>query len=768
MTQPHKTPVEEEITLKDILRILHRYRYMIIFFILIFGLVSGYIAYFKPNIYKAVTTVEVGLGKGDESDIVSKAIEPGRLIADTEKEIIRSRYLAEKALKKVDFTHRYYTTRNLREIELYKDSPFEVGMLKGYGVSFNLYPVDDKHYRLEVENAVDQNGTAWQYDKVHLYGDEVVNKHFHLNVVRTGRTADDAYRFVISRKNRPAGSVSVAQMTRASTILHITYEENVPLRAQEYSIALAEAYITQNIEKKTKQASLQLGFLDKQLNEITENLKGSAVKIEEFKKSANTVSLSTKAENIIRKMSDAEAKLEAIRIESEMLENLYKQVKKGKNLETISVAGMESSGSAALSDKIAQLQDAIIKKKLLREDYTEMYPGVIKLRKQIAELKKIIISTISNLRENLKEKQDLLKKSIARYQKELNEIPADERMYGQLQRKFAVNEKIYSYLLEKRSETAIVKASTVSKNRIIDRSLLPSSPVKPKRILIVLIGIVLGLILGIVIALVRYYFDDTLQSEEELETMLGETPLLGAIPHIKQDSDKLKVLLSPKSALAESFRNLRTNLQFMNVRKKSHVIAVTSTISGEGKTTICVNLAAIMSIADKKTIIVNLDMRKPTLHEKFGLSNVQGMSTLLSHASSLGSVIQKTEYSNLDVITSGPIPPNPSELIQGDFIEKVIEKLREVYDVIVIDTPPIGLVTDARTLMHLADTSIYVLRAGYSKRGFLSTVRQLSAMKEIHGLSIVLNDVKADRHGYGYGYGYGYGKGYGYYEDEKK
>ena len=170
-----------------------------------------------------------------------------------------------------------------------------------------------------------------------------------------------------------------------------------------------------------------------------------------------------------------------------------------------------------------------------------------------------------------------------------------------------------------------------------------------------------------------------------------------------------------------------------------------------------------MSMAEKKTVILNLDMRKPTLHEKFGLQNTKGMSTLLSGRTALGEAIQYTEYENLDIITSGPVPPNPSELIQSEVMEKVLEKLRDIYDVIILDTPPIGLVTDARTLMHFADTSIYVLRADYSKKGFLRSIEKLSR-EEIRGLGILLNDVKMSRNGYGYGYSYGYG----YYEEEKK
>jgi len=205
----------------------------------------------------------------------------------------------------------------------------------------------------------------------------------------------------------------------------------------------------------------------------------------------------------------------------------------------------------------------------------------------------------------------------------------------------------------------------------------------------------------------------------------------------------------------------------MERERSSHIISVTSTVGGEGKTTVSMNLAAIMSMADKKTILINMDMRKPTLHERFGLENVWGMSTLLSKHTSLIKVIQHTEYENLDVITSGPVPPNPSELIQGELMKRVLEKLGEVYDVVIMDTPPIGLVTDARTLMHLSDTSIFVVRAEYSRKGFLRGIEELYKHEEIRGLGILLNDLKMEKSGYGYG-GYGYGYGYGYYEEDKK
>jgi len=757
---------EDEIDIKEIFRTVFRYKYMIILLVILFTFGAAFFAYFKTNVYKTTSTVEVRIDKmrgGGQQDVLAMAMDGGSMVnPDTEMEIIKSVSLTQSALKHVDMTHHYYTTRRYKKVELYKNAPFEVGMLKGHGIMFDLIPIDDKLYRLVVEEGTDENGTKWSYDREHVYGQEVVSDHFHLNVMKTKEMKDAIYHFSVADPKSVAyivqSGVSVAQTSKYSTVLAISFTDNVPLRTQEFTNALTKAYVDRSIYEKNKEAELKLKFIDKQMKRINDKLTGSAIKLEEFKRKSNTVDLSAKATKIISLMSAFETELNAIEIKQKMLDKLYKAIKSGEKIESISLGGMESQSS--LGSMVRALQDAIIKQKAMRQSYTNIYPAVRQLNETIAKQKNIIISTMKNLSENITDKQALLRDSIKEQQDLLNTLPADERMYGELQRQFSVNEKIYSYLLEKQSETAIVKASTVSKNIILDKAPLPGAPIAPKKKLIVMVGLILGLILGIALAFLRAFLDDRIQSEEDV-THAIDVPMIGMIPHMKEEGGQLKVLETPKSAVAEAFRNLRTNLQFMVHAKQSHVIAVTSTIGGEGKTLLCSNLSAIMSIADKKTIVINLDMRKPTLHVRFSVPNKQGMSTLLSGSSNLESVIQKTQYPNLHVITSGPVPPNPSELIQSALMEKVIGKLREHYDVIILDTPPIGLVTDARTLMNLADTSIYVLRAGYSKKAFINSIKSLSKLHEVHGLSILLNDVKMDKSGYGYGYGYGY------YEDEK-
>jgi len=761
---------ESEIDFKELVNSLYRQKYIILFFIIISTAIGSYIAYFKPNVYVASTTVEVGVERygrsHDTGDVLNRAMDPGASSSETEMGIIRSRFLADKAAKEVDVLHRYYTTNKFKEYELYKNSPFEVGMIKGYGISFEVYPLNKDMYRLKVGEQIDKYGHKWSHNKVHPYGQEVHTKHFHLNVVKRKEFRHEKYRFVVfnpkDRGSIAQRGVSVRQLTKYSALLVISYTDNVALRAKEFANALAKAYIEQNIEKKNKEATRKLKFVDKQLKRITENLSGSALKIEEFKKSSNTIDLNIKAESIMTILNEKERELSNIVIEEEMLNRIFKQVQDDETISSIAFDFKDDTGNSLLMI-VNKLQDLLIEKQTLRQDYTEMYPKVIKLNKNIQQLKKTIINMIKNMKKNIKERKNLFEKSIADKQKLLDRLPADERIFGHLNRKFTINEKIYSYLLEKHSETAIIRASTVSKNRILDKALLPTPSVKPKRYIIVLVGLFIGLFLGIAFVLIRDLFNDKIKSEDDIRK--NNISMLGSIPKINSEADSIKVFASPKSSVAESFRNLRTNLQFMLGSKSVHIISVTSTVGGEGKTTVCTNLGAIMSMAGKKTIILSLDMRKPTLHTKFNLLNRNGMSTVLSENARLSEVIQKTRYENIDIVASGPIPPNPSELIQSHVMENIIGKLKRTYDVIIFDTPPVGLVTDARILMQYSNATIYVVKAGYSKKAFLNNVKELSSLNNINGLSVLLNGVNFEEQKYSYGYGNSYINGY--YEEDK-
>jgi capsular exopolysaccharide synthesis family protein len=750
---------EDEIDIKALFETMYQYKFSLLFITLFFAAVSAFYAYFQPNIYSATASVKVGLDKGAVAkDVLSMAMGKGAVTEGTEKDLIESRYLTQKALMMVDFSHHYYTTQNYREVELYKYTPFDVTMLKGFGLSFNLTVIDEEHYRLVVEDVEREDGSTLQYNQIHKFEEEVLTEDFQLNIMHIKPFHATEYRFMIDRSSHVMGKVSAVQTSEHSTIFKISYEDTVPLRAQEFANALAEAYVNQNVENKSREATQKLMFIEKQLAKLQKEIKYSAAKLEEFRKTSNTVNVDNKMEVVSTRVDAYEAQLMEMHIKEEMLKNFYIQVKKGNKLETLSLAGIGEKDSSLVGTMLS-LQESVVEKKILREDYTAIHPKVIKVNRKIKQLKSIIIHTVENLTKTIEKRKLLLTKSIEKQRIILNDLPESERQYGQLERQFKMNESMNSYLLKMKAEAEMIKASTVSKNRVLDHALLPSTPIKPKRNLIILVGTLLGFILGLSGVFLRVFLDDKIKTEDEIKNYV-DCPVVGTIPHMGEETklwdEAIKIFTSPKSVFAESFRNLRANLQVINNKEGSKVILLTSTVGEEGKTTLSVNLAAIMSMAKKRTIVINMDMRKPTLHEKFNLPNHQGLSELLSESINLREAIHETKYPYLDMISSGNAPINPAESILSKRMNEILEQLKKGYEIIILDTPPIGLVADAKTLMKTVDINLYVIRANHSKKIYLETLKEMTELNKLNNVGIILNDVDFKKGRYGYYQNYGY------------
>ena len=756
---------EDDINIKEIFFNLYQYKWMILLFVILFGLISTYYAYFLPNIYRSTASVKVGLDQeAYAKDVISMAMGKGAVNSSTEKDLIQSRYLAQKALEMVDFREHYYVLSDYKEEEVYKKSPIKVILTKGYGLSFTLFPIDKERFQLRIENQYNDKGETLDYLQVHFYNQHINHKDFSLIVKRIKKLTHEKYRFVIDEKRRAFGKIFVSQNSKSSTILQISVEDTVALRAKEYANALAQAYVNQNVENKTREAKQRLAFINNQLSTIGLNLKKSATNLEDFRKESKLVNIENKMDLVSKKLNGYEEELIDLTVKEEMLLNFKAQLNQKIKMETLSIEGIEEKDSL-LSDMMKELQSAIVEQRLLRQDYTTLHPLVIKVNAKVKQLKNNIVSTVDNLILNHQKRKKLLIKNIEKENIFLNTLPKNERTYGQLERKFKMNEELSTYLLKQKAEAEMIQASTVSKNRVIDRALCANAPIKPQRLIFVAMGVLLGFILGIVLAFIRMAFDTKIKNENDISALV-EYPILGTIPHFDINEHgwkgKIKVFEAVKSSMAEAFRHLRSNIQFLDNQRDTQIILLTSTVGQEGKTTVSVNLAAIMSLAKKKTIVINLDMRKPTLHEKFDLPNHVGLSELLNERVSLDDIIQTTRYSHLDILSSGVIPPNPSELIQSKKMYDILESLKQRYEMIILDTPPIGLVTDAKELMHYVDVNIYIVRADYSKKEFLENLKKLDFIDKISHFGILINDVKLHKNNYGYYNRYGYG----YYEEK--
>jgi len=343
---------------------------------------------------------------------------------------------------------------------------------------------------------------------------------------------------------------------------------------------------------------------------------------------------------------------------------------------------------------------------------------------------------------------------------------------------YKVNEGFYNQLVEKKAQYMIARAGHVSQNLILQKADVPDAPIYPIRSRILVIFFAIGVLIISVITAVKYLLHNEITTMSDV-SKYTDAPIVGVIPNTRRAAKSDKRLLvenKANSIFTESFRTFRSNLEFLSTSKTSKVITVSSTISGEGKTFVALNLGGVLSFSGKKVLIIDMDLRRPKVHVNFKAENERGMSTLLIDRNTVDECVQHTEFPNYDFITAGPIPPNPSELATSDNFDRILEELKRRYDFIIIDTPPIGIVSDAIYSFQRSDYPIYVTRINYSKRNFIYNLNYIMDDKGIRNISIVLNGIELKTSGYGYSkgsqtygysYGYTYGYSYGYYGNSK-
>ena len=342
----------------------------------------------------------------------------------------------------------------------------------------------------------------------------------------------------------------------------------------------------------------------------------------------------------------------------------------------------------------------------------------------------------------------------------MTRLPVNERLLIGFERDFGLIDKMYTYLQEKRAEAAIARASNIPDNKILDYALAENATmVKPKRQMNYLIALLAGLALPFIIMLIYDFFNDKLVDLKEISRRT-KVPVIGTLGHNRYETE-LPAIDKPKSTLTESFRGLRTNLQYLLREPDKKVVSVSSTVVGEGKTFIAANLAAITAVTGKKVLIIGLDLRKPRLHRLMGYTGTVGVSTYLIGRSNIEDIVFPSQVDNLYFAPSGPIPPNPAELLGSTKMDEFMVWARSNFDYVVVDSPPVAIVSDAFLIARFTDANLFVVRFGYSSREVLNLINDIYKHHEVRNLALVINDF-APRRGYGYGYSYAYSYGYSY------
>ncbi len=685
--------------------------------------------------------------------------------------IIGSLSLLEKVVNKLDFNISYFIKGRVNTREVYGGTPFEVDYkIKNsafYDFPFDINVVDNNHYKLSYVINDDE-----RFEKIHPFGIPLITEDFELYIdatsaVRPKSIKEIAYMFKIHTvphlvaKYKAAMDISNFEWTG---LIEITVQDVIPERAKVFLDTLAAVYIDNSLEVQKEININTLKFIDDQLADIVTELNSIEIGLENYKKDNLTIDIGNEKGLYFGTLIQYKTEKSKLEIEYQILENLKKYLNANLDSLPVSLPIFETYYDQYLLTNIKNLYELQKQRKQLTISLQEGTLSYTRLDKEINDLKASIIEYIVTAKRSVQEEIKIVSKQIEEQTKLVKQLPRVERDLINIERKLSINEKIYLYLLEKKAETIIARASIVSDKTVLE----PASNVGviyPDKDSILYNYIGIGAIVALIIIFIRKIFFNSIENREDLE-LITSLPIAGVIPRSKRADSYLVVEDRPKSIVTEAFRTIRANFEYLAPNHHKKMILVTSCMAKEGKTFTAVNTATIMAKTGKKVLLLELDLHQPKVPIALNLSNDLGVSTILIDKASIEEATKDSGIENLDVILAGPVPPNPSELIITDKFKSFMNKLKEKYDYIIIDTPPVGLITDALILMQYTDINLFILRASYAKKEFVSIAHKIKESNDPKNLCFILNGVKnsAMRYGYGYGYGYGYSQGHGYYD----
>ncbi|WP_293789512.1 tyrosine-protein kinase family protein [uncultured Pedobacter sp.] len=703
----------------------------------------------------------------------------------TEGIIMRSEDVILNALKNLDYKISYFLEGRIRETELYPKQPFQIDILSQDSVNFSratyfVKPVN--HSTFELSSSDDNKKSVTKY----LYG-QAINAGNMIFTIKTEIPANAKYSFkfngVRDLYGRAAGGLNVFEQEKNTNIMGVTHTDSNPVFSANILNEIIKQYVKNDATLKKRSAKQTIDYLDSQIEFLDAQVHQAGNKLSSFQSDNKLIDPNTDKQLGSAKLSNLQNQVAELQLQELGIQQLENQVKNNRDRIQLNL-NLEGTNNTLLTGLITQLNGLIINRENKLQNFNADAQPVQDINRQISEVKQAIATNIRLLHERNQKTINYLKGQIGQASNALTSIPAKQNDFAKLQSNFDINQRMFSMLFERKLSAQISAAAVVSGATIISvaqPSFFPISPV-PKKIYssYLFMGLFTGLGLILLVRILNPYLYD-IETIEGLTT----TPIIGIIlkyPKKVQPGESVLSIERPKSIFAESVRSVRTNLSFMASDQDTKVICITSEVSGEGKSFVSLNLAGTLSIIDKKVILIAADLRKSKLHHAFGSDNHIGLSNYLSRQADLSDIIFKDERHNIDYITSGPVPPNPSELLHHKSMTTLIATLRESYEYIIIDTAPVGLVSDSIPLIRKADINLFIIRSGVSKFRAATIPDRLSKEYGLSNIAIILNsfgDEKLHANIYTTNYAHsnsgtyyysnytGYGKS-GYYNDEKK
>lgn len=793
---PHNQNDEAPIDIKQLVYIFLNNWYLFAIGAVVALVAAFLVNRYTTNIYQARGTVIVKEGRTvDPTSIMTSGNFSSYQNLDNEIAILKSYRLRERVVKKMGAEVTYMGKGRIKDNELYKNSPFTVEFDNSVPQAVNLvYKINFidtstfvltangeflKTYDFLLGQDVKSIPMKIAFESKHRQGEWIDNGYNRIRIVLNEGTTlsqvkDRNLSFWLNSYPslvRQMSSYTASPNSKSSSVVTITMSGPNKQKIIDFINLLMSEYVSRGLERKNLVSENTIQFINDQLGDIEQSLSTAENALKEFRTRNDLMNLDQQASQVYNTLRT----LDKERSEKNVNLMLYKrlqsyiqsQIDDPENLAAPSTMGISDPLLERLVQQLVTLSQTKATQLLT---LTEQHPQIVKIDEQIVTTKRTLLETVNQLVQNSEMGLKELDKRIARTEAESKVLPEKERQLINYQRNFNFNDDTYKYLMQRRAEAQILRASNTPDNEVLDEARLDlTSMIKPRTSMNYLVALILGLLIPALYLFLKDFFNVNVNNRKDIEK-LTKYPIIGQVATTDSTSP-LVVVNSPKAPISESFRAIRTNIEYITQNKEKTTIVVTGDTQGIGKTFNSINLASIYALYGKKTILLGFDLRKPRIYQDFGLTNNVGISSYLSNKEeTLDNIIQTSSaLPSLDIITAGPIPPNPAEQIASTKCDEFLGELKKRYDYIIIDTPPLGLVTDSFLLMRHSDVNLFIVRQGITNKNIFGSVIKDLEDRDIK-VSIIINGIETGkgygygkyRYGYGYTYGYGYAYGYGY------
>lgn len=764
--------------IKSLMRILSKNWYVLLLSLVFFYAIYYIYSYRLTNVYAAKSQIllEANDQQLNEQSLISENFggygywNQASIDNATQIRIIKSYDLIEKVVLRMDLMVSYFIAGRVKTTEAYKGMPFQIIVdkvnpdLLEQQIEFHITGINTYQLKIKKENKeVMKNG---------LFNQTYIDADIKILVMNNNITKENVSGYInmeyliqlhslsnLVRKFQTTMNVEIPDMTN---ILELTVEDALPERAKDFLDTLANVYIENSIKSRLDLNANTLKYIEKQMDELTEVLTHIEDTMQGYKEKKHILDLGKEEDDYFKKMSEYDALKSRLTLQMASLSSLESYIIEDKDPQFLPPAVYIVNDDAFLKQSTTELYGLQIKMNENLNKVTGTNYAITESRQKIEKLKKNLLIYINNSRKALEQNKQDINEQIAFYVSGIKTIPQKQRDLLGIQRNFDVNQKMYLFLLEKKSNNIISRAAILPNTKIIEaaRSIGIVKPNKQK-ILYFFLGV--AMVLASIIIFIRTNFYAKVESIDELKSKTTY-PVLGEILH-SDEAENIPIMVNKdsRSNIAESFRALRANLQYYTPNiNGAKTILVSSQNAGEGKTFTSINLSAILAKAEKRVLLLELDLHKPKVQKTLKLVADKGISSIVIGIDTIESCIKTTEVENMYVLLSGPTPPNPSEMILSDKLTEIMEYANLNFDYVIIDTPPVSLITDALVLMKFSDINLFVINTKFPSKASIANAHEIAQLNKKGNFAFILNGVKRKHSKYYYNkYGYGYGYGYG-------